>query len=107
MGMAFRLEPLWPLGDDRWTALALACLISAIMTYFLPDELKWVTRVQESSAWKLFWFSAAVFLRAKGSQEKLDRESTLGGEAGGLNDPKIEKRYERQLRRDLGLEDLK
>ena len=78
MGMAFFIEPWWPLGDARWGVFAFICLIVFILTYFLPDELQWVNRIKDSSDWKLFRFKVAVFLNAKGSQEKADAEDDLG-----------------------------
>ena len=97
MGLAFRLEPWWPLGDDRWSAFALVCLLFVILTYFLPEELKWATRIQDSSSWKMFRFKMAVFLRAKGSDEWTQAEDDLGWEEEALDDPKIEEQHEDHL----------
>ena len=107
MGMAFRLEPWWPLGDDRWTVFALICLIVVILTYFIPDELEWVNRIKDSSDWKMFRFKVAVFLHAKGSAEKAKAELDLGWKEGDWDDPDIEERHEAELRRGLGLEPRK
>ena len=104
-GNSIFIEPWWPLGDSRWVVFSIVCLIGFIATYFLPDELKWVTRVQESSAWKLFRFRAAVFLRGKNHPERSEAKEDLGWEEEGLNDPRIEERHERELRRALGLDD--
>ena len=103
MGMAFLLEPWWPLGDKRWGYFALACLVFVLLTYFLPDELKWVTRIQNSSAWKLLRFRMAVFMSARGADERRKADGTLGWEAGGLDDPSLDDRYEDQFRKEIGL----
>lgn len=103
MGMAFLLEPWWPLGDERWGVFAAVCLLVVILTYFLPDELKWVTRIQEDSRWKLLWLK----LYPRHSETRAKKEFDVGwydcGDEDEEVDPGIEERYERQLRRGLGL----
>ncbi|MXY70631.1 MAG: hypothetical protein F4Y47_19040 [Acidobacteriia bacterium] len=83
MGMAFLLEPWWPLGDKRWGYFALACLICVILTYLIPDEPQWLIRAQNSAAWRMFGPRLAAFLHAKGSDERAAAEFDMGWEEQG------------------------
>ena len=103
MCMAFFFEPWLPLGDSRWFVLGMVAVVCYFLIELLPDELEWVARVKDSSAWKLLRLRVAVQLHAKHSTERAEDEYSLGWKAGGLGDAKLNKRFWRRIAKYMGL----
>jgi len=99
MALGFFFEPILPLGHWGWLAIGAVFLVISIL--ILSERL--TARIARSSAWVLLRPRLAVILHAKNSDEKDTAERDLGWEAGGLDDPSLDDRYEDQFRKEIGL----